>query len=260
MITFVQAARRSLADRPSRISCVSRLAAVSARSSVAASVTPAPSKSDGLTLALFGERPDLRRRAVDQHDADVQRPEQRHVEQQRREVVVGDDVAVDREDEVFSRNCGMYCRMPRRSVSFTCSARRGTSSDRGRKRNLARAVSCQVTKLSRFHGSTAKLANCQRSASSTAARPTSRTAAIGSRAASSPIGPTDRGPGTRPATSRISLIRQVVGHEDALVRVADHVDQPAQHRRRHLERRRVLAGHELARLVDVQLRAGPPAW
>ena len=36
---------------------------------------------------------------MDEHDADVQRPEQRHVEQQRREVVVGDDGAVDREDE-----------------------------------------------------------------------------------------------------------------------------------------------------------------
>ena len=48
---------------------------------------------------LFRERLDLRRGAVHQDDADVQRPEQRHVQQQRREVVVRDDGAVNREDE-----------------------------------------------------------------------------------------------------------------------------------------------------------------
>ena len=99
MITLVLAARRSLADSPSRISWVSRLAAVSASLSVAASVTPVPSRSEALTLLLVGERLDLRRRAVHEHDADVQRPQQRHVEQQRREVVVRDDGAVDRQDE-----------------------------------------------------------------------------------------------------------------------------------------------------------------
>ena len=50
MMALVQAARRSLAERPSRISCVSRFAAVSASLSVAASVTPAPSRSDGVTF------------------------------------------------------------------------------------------------------------------------------------------------------------------------------------------------------------------
>ena len=98
-ITFALAARRSLAERPSRISWVSRLAAVRARSSVAASVTPVPSKSEAVTWRLFSERLDLRRRAVDEHDPDVQRPEQRHVQHQRREVVVRDDGAVNRQDE-----------------------------------------------------------------------------------------------------------------------------------------------------------------
>ena len=53
----------------------------------------------GLDLVVFSERPDLRRRAVDEHDADVQRPEERHVQHQRREVVVCDDGAVNRQDE-----------------------------------------------------------------------------------------------------------------------------------------------------------------
>ena len=48
---------------------------------------------------LLGQRLDLRRRAVDEHDADVQRPQHRHVQQQRGEVFVGDDRAVHREDE-----------------------------------------------------------------------------------------------------------------------------------------------------------------
>ena len=44
---------------------------------------------------------DLRRRAVDEHDADVQRTQHRDVQQQRREVFVRDDRAVNREDERF---------------------------------------------------------------------------------------------------------------------------------------------------------------
>ena len=52
-----------------------------------------------LDFLLLGERLDLRRRAVDEHDADVQRPQHRHVQQQRGEVFVGDDRAVNREDE-----------------------------------------------------------------------------------------------------------------------------------------------------------------
>ena len=54
-MTFVLAARRSLAESPSRISWVSRLAAVSARLSVAASVTPEPSRLEA------GARCSLRR-------------------------------------------------------------------------------------------------------------------------------------------------------------------------------------------------------
>ena len=53
----------------------------------------------GVDVLLCRERSDLRRRAVNEHDPDIQRPEQRHVQQQRREVVVRDDAAVDRENE-----------------------------------------------------------------------------------------------------------------------------------------------------------------
>ena len=42
---------------------------------------------------------DLRRRAVNEDDANVQRPEQRDVEEQRREVVVRDDPGVDGQNE-----------------------------------------------------------------------------------------------------------------------------------------------------------------
>ena len=53
----------------------------------------------GLDFLLLGQRLDLRGRAVDEHDADVQRPQHRHVQQQRGEVLVGDNRAVHREDE-----------------------------------------------------------------------------------------------------------------------------------------------------------------
>ena len=98
-MALVQAARRSLADRPSRISCVSRLAAVSASLSVAASVTPRAVEVGRRDLLFLGQRLDLRRRAVDQHDADVQRAQHRDVQQDVGEVLVGDDRAVDAEDE-----------------------------------------------------------------------------------------------------------------------------------------------------------------
>ncbi len=48
---------------------------------------------------LVGERPDLLGGTVDEHDADTQRPQQRDVEQQRRQAVVDDDAGIDREDE-----------------------------------------------------------------------------------------------------------------------------------------------------------------
>ena len=50
-------------------------------------------------LLLLSEQLDLRRRAVNQHHADAQRPQHRHVQQQGVEVFVGDDRAVNREDE-----------------------------------------------------------------------------------------------------------------------------------------------------------------
>src|SRR5208282_1595381 len=56
-------------------------------------------KIGGVDFLLLGERLDLRRRAVDEHDADVQRAQHRHIQQQRGEVLVGDNRAVNREDE-----------------------------------------------------------------------------------------------------------------------------------------------------------------
>ena len=99
MMALVQAARRSLAGRPSRISWVSRLAAVSASCSVSASVTPEPSRLDGSVFCLLAEVLDLRRSAVDQHHADVQRAQHRHIQQDVGKVLVGDDRAVDADDE-----------------------------------------------------------------------------------------------------------------------------------------------------------------
>ena len=99
MMTLVLAARRSLAERPSRISCVSRFAAVSASLSVAASVMPAPSRSDGLTFCSSASALICADAPCDEHDADVQRAQHRHVQQECGEIFVGDDGAVNREDE-----------------------------------------------------------------------------------------------------------------------------------------------------------------
>lgn len=99
MMALVLAARRSFAERPSRISCVNRFAAVSESLSVAASVTPEPSRFDAEIFLLGGERLDLRRSAVNDDDADVQRTQNSDVEQDVREVFVRDDGAVHREDE-----------------------------------------------------------------------------------------------------------------------------------------------------------------
>ena len=54
-----------------------------------------------LDLEFFGQRLDLRRGAVDERDADVQRAEDGDVEQDIGEVFVGDDGAVDADDEDF---------------------------------------------------------------------------------------------------------------------------------------------------------------
>ena len=56
-------------------------------------------KVGGGKFLPFRQRLDLRRRAVDEHHADVQRPQHRHVQQERGEVFVGDNRAIQREDE-----------------------------------------------------------------------------------------------------------------------------------------------------------------
>src|SRR5579862_4714825 len=73
-----------------------------------------------------------------------------------------------------------------------------------------------------------------------------------------PVGP-DRWAGTEVRTGDLEdvLVGQFVGHEDALVRVADHERHGADDRRRDLQRRRILSLHETACFVDVQLRTGP---
>ena len=48
---------------------------------------------------FLGQRLDLRRRAMHEHDADVQRAQHRDVQQQRGEILVGDDRAVHGQDE-----------------------------------------------------------------------------------------------------------------------------------------------------------------
>jgi len=48
---------------------------------------------------LLGQNLDLRRRAVNEHHADIQRTQHRHIQQQRREILVGHDGAVHRQDE-----------------------------------------------------------------------------------------------------------------------------------------------------------------
>ena len=99
MMAFVLVARRSLAERPSRISCVSRFAAVQREIERGRVRDAGAVEVGGLNFLLVSQRLDLRGRAVNKHDADVQRPQHRHVQQQRGEVFVGDDRAVNREDE-----------------------------------------------------------------------------------------------------------------------------------------------------------------
>jgi hypothetical protein len=53
----------------------------------------------GRDFLFLSQRLDLRRRAVNQHHADVQRAQHGDVEQDVGEVLVGDDGAVEREDE-----------------------------------------------------------------------------------------------------------------------------------------------------------------
>ena len=46
-----------------------------------------------------GQYADLLGGAVDQHDPDVERSQQRHIQQERREALVADDAGIDREHE-----------------------------------------------------------------------------------------------------------------------------------------------------------------
>ena len=126
-IALVQAARRSFADRP-RGSRASRLAAVSARSSVAASVTPPP-PDRSQNLAFVGERSDPRG-AVDEHDAYVQRTEEVTSSSRVKPGVTTLPASIAR-IETFSRNCGMTggC-LAGRSVSLVLEARRFPGSRR----------------------------------------------------------------------------------------------------------------------------------
>ena len=80
-----------------------------------------PFEIGGQNLTFVGERSDLLRGAMHEHDTDVQRAEERDVEQQRRDRLSSTTIPASiARMKIFSRNCGMYCRMPRRSVSFTC--------------------------------------------------------------------------------------------------------------------------------------------
>src|SRR6266705_1393826 len=54
------------------------------------------------------------------------------------------------------------------------------------------------------------------------------------------------------------LVGQIVWDKNALARVADHENQPSQHGGGDLKGRCVLTLDQLTRLVDAQLRAGPP--
>src|SRR6266702_3788820 len=119
IMALVQAARRSLAERPSRISWVRRLAAVSASFNVSASVMPAPSRFDAL-------KPRSSARALIWAEAPCTNTtrilSERKTATSNRMFAKFSSVTIAPSTprmKVFSRNCGMYCRMPRRSVSFT---------------------------------------------------------------------------------------------------------------------------------------------
>src|ERR1035437_2420926 len=267
-ITFGQAARRSLAERPSRISWVSRLAAVRARSRVAASVTPAPSRSEALTCwpsasdLICADAPWT---STTRMFNDQRRATSSISVAKLSSVTMAPSIA---RMNVFSRNWGMYCRMPRRSVSFTgqlLAAKLFSSPSSvpaaGNEYSCSGSL-CQVTKLlqtaatSRFDNKTGKLPQVRFIDQWRAPLPEQAGPALERR----PVGP-DRGAGSQVGSGDVENVpvRQLVGHENALVRVADHEGQPSQHRGGDLKRRRVLPVHQLACLADLQLRAGPPA-
>src|SRR6266404_1248896 len=119
MMAFVQAARRSLAERPSRISWVKRLAAVRANCSVSASVMPAPSRFEGLTWRSSARALIC---AAAPWTRTTRMLSERNTATSSRMLAKFSSVTIPPSTlmtKIFSRNCGMYCRMPRRSVSFT---------------------------------------------------------------------------------------------------------------------------------------------
>src|SRR6185503_15388864 len=116
---LVAAARRSAPASPSRISCVSRLAAWSASSSVAASVTPEPSRSLGsiprsvASARIWIEAPctSTVRTLSDQSTATSIRMLPKFS--------CATAAPSTATTNAFSRNCGTYWRMPLRSVGRT---------------------------------------------------------------------------------------------------------------------------------------------
>ena len=119
MTAFVDAARRSAAESPSRISWVRRLAAVRARFRVAASVTPEPSRSDGSTprcparALIWSDAPwtSTVRMLSDHSTATSIRMLTKFSS-----ATAAPSTATT---NVFSRNWGTYWSMPRRSVGLT---------------------------------------------------------------------------------------------------------------------------------------------
>src|SRR5262245_27316138 len=75
-----------------------------------------------------------------------------------------------------------------------------------------------------------------------------------------PVRP-DRWTGTQVRTSELQNLpkRQLLRNEDPLARIVNHEDRATEHSGRYLKRGRVLSRNKPARLVDVELRAGPPA-
>ena len=116
---LVETPRRPLAAKPSRISCVSRLAAVSAKSSVGASTGSVPSRSDGsmprssAIAAIWLAAPCTSATRIFS--------ERRTAKSSRRfekfsSLTIAPSTLTTK---ILSRNFGIYWRIPLRSVGFT---------------------------------------------------------------------------------------------------------------------------------------------
>ena len=118
-MAFVVAAPRSLAESPPRISCVIRLAPSMASCKVGASVTPVPSRLDAWTCCLSARASicsaapcTITTRMLNER----KRATSRRMLAKFSSVTMPASTAIM---NVFSRNWGIYWRIPRRSVSFT---------------------------------------------------------------------------------------------------------------------------------------------